>query len=77
MELQLSAEQEIFGDTTRKFLGEHMPVAGLRALRHDQAGFPPDYWRRGAGLGWTALLVSEQTLQDGSIRLQIAAGLPT
>jgi alkylation response protein AidB-like acyl-CoA dehydrogenase len=60
VELQLSAEQEIFGDTTRKFLDEHMPVAGLRALRHDPAGFPPDYWRRGAGLGWTALLVSEQ-----------------
>ena len=50
----------MFGDTTRKFLGEHMPVAGLRGLRHDPAGFPPDYWRRGAGLGWTALLVSEQ-----------------
>ena len=50
----------MFGDTTRKFLGEHMPVAGLRALRHDPAGFPPDYWRRGAGLGWAALLVGEQ-----------------
>ena len=60
MKLQLSSEQEIFADTTRKFLGEQMPVAGLRALRHDQAGFPSDYWRQGAGLGWTALLVGEQ-----------------
>jgi alkylation response protein AidB-like acyl-CoA dehydrogenase len=60
MELQLAAEQEMFAGTTRKFLAQHMPVAELRAMRHDPAGFPPDYWRRGAELGWTSLLVSEE-----------------
>jgi alkylation response protein AidB-like acyl-CoA dehydrogenase len=60
MKLQLSSEQQIFADSTRKFLGEHMPVAGLRALRDDPAGFPPAYWRGGAELGWTAVLVSEE-----------------
>ena len=32
----------------------------MRALRHDPAGFDPSYWRRGAELGWTSLLVSEE-----------------
>ena len=30
-------------------------------LRDDPAGFGPDYWRRGAELGWASLLVSEET----------------
>jgi alkylation response protein AidB-like acyl-CoA dehydrogenase len=58
--LQLAPEQEMFADTTRKFLLGHVPVAELRAMRHDPAGFRPDYWRRGAELGWTTLLVSEE-----------------
>jgi alkylation response protein AidB-like acyl-CoA dehydrogenase len=58
--LQLTSEQEIFADTTRTFLAGKVPVADLRAMRHDPAGFRPDYWRRGAELGWTALLVSAE-----------------
>jgi alkylation response protein AidB-like acyl-CoA dehydrogenase len=58
--LQLTSAQGIFADTTRKFLAGKVPVADLRAMRHDPAGFRPDYWRRGAELGWTALLVSAE-----------------
>jgi len=29
-------------------------------LREDTAGYDADYWRRGAELGWTSLLVSEE-----------------
>ena len=60
MELTLSSEQEMFADTTRKFLDEQMPATRLRALRADPAGYPAEYWRRGAELGWTALLASER-----------------
>ncbi len=35
-------------------------MAELRRLRDDPAGFDPTYWRRGAELGWTSLLVSEE-----------------
>jgi alkylation response protein AidB-like acyl-CoA dehydrogenase len=59
MLLQLSSEQEFFRDTTARFLVEHAPVAALRRLRDDAAGFGREYWRRGAELGWTSLLVSE------------------
>jgi len=59
MLLELSSEQELFRDTTARFLEEHANVTGLRRLRHDPAGFASDYWRRGVELGWTSLLVSE------------------
>lgn len=60
MLLELSSEQEFFQRTTAKFLDGQVPVAELRRLRDDPAGFANDYWRRGAELGWTSLLVSEQ-----------------
>lgn len=59
MRLQLTEEQAFFKRTTAKFLTETVPVAELRRLRDDPAGFDPAYWRRGADLGWTSLLVDE------------------
>jgi alkylation response protein AidB-like acyl-CoA dehydrogenase len=64
MLLTLSSEQEFFQGTTARFLEEHAPVAELRRLRDDQAGFGSSYWRRGAELGWTSLLVAER---DGGV----------
>jgi alkylation response protein AidB-like acyl-CoA dehydrogenase len=60
MLLNLTTEQEFFRDTTAKFLDEQAPVEELRRLREDPAGFDARYWQRGAELGWTSLLVSEQ-----------------
>ena len=59
MELELSEEQAFFHETTRKFLVAECPVTTVRALESDPAGFTPEYWRRGAELGWTTLLVPE------------------
>jgi alkylation response protein AidB-like acyl-CoA dehydrogenase len=59
MLLELTSDQEFFRETTAKFLGAECPVAELRAKRDDPAGFDPSYWRQGAELGWTSLLVSE------------------
>jgi alkylation response protein AidB-like acyl-CoA dehydrogenase len=58
--VELSPDQEFFRETTAKFLKAQAPVAAVRALRHDEAGFTPEYWRQGAELGWTSLLVSEE-----------------
>jgi alkylation response protein AidB-like acyl-CoA dehydrogenase len=60
MELELTADQEFFTDTTRKFLHDKATPTDLRALRHDPIGYSPDYWRQGAELGWTSLLISEE-----------------
>jgi alkylation response protein AidB-like acyl-CoA dehydrogenase len=59
MLLALSSDQELFSETTAKLLDELVPVGELRVLRDDPAGFDPGYWRRGAELGWTSLLVGE------------------
>jgi alkylation response protein AidB-like acyl-CoA dehydrogenase len=60
MELDLTDDQELFFQTTAKFLDEEASPDDLRALRHDPTGFSPAYWRQGAELGWTSLLVSEE-----------------
>ena len=59
MLLSLSPDQSFFRETTARFLTERVPTSRLRQLRDDPAGFDADYWRRGAELGWTSLLVSE------------------
>ena len=60
MLLNLSEDQEFFRETTDRFLNELVPPDAVRALRHDETGFDRTYWRRGAELGWTSLLVSEE-----------------
>jgi alkylation response protein AidB-like acyl-CoA dehydrogenase len=53
----LSEDQEFFRDTTQRFLAEHATASGLRERRDDPTGFDHGYWRQGAELGWTSLLV--------------------
>lgn len=60
MLLTMSSDQELFLETTAKLLDELVPVGELRRLRDDPVGFDRDYWRRGAELGWTSLLVGEE-----------------
>ena len=59
MQLDLSSDQEFFRETTARFLEDLVPVATVRDLMDDPQGFADDYWRRGAELGWTSLLVDE------------------
>ncbi|HEY3942160.1 MAG TPA: acyl-CoA dehydrogenase family protein [Acidimicrobiales bacterium] len=59
MLLDITSDQDFLQETTRKYIEAECAVATIRALRHDSAGFDPEYWRRGAELGWTSLLVAE------------------
>ena len=59
MELELSEEQGFFLETTRRFLAAEAPMPVVRSLETEPAGFAVDYWRRGAELGWTSMLVPE------------------
>src|SRR6476469_8134618 len=74
MEVTLSDDQEFFRDTTRKFLESECPIVKVRELAASDAGFERDYWRQGAELGWTSLLVPED-LGGGSISGSGAADL--
>jgi alkylation response protein AidB-like acyl-CoA dehydrogenase len=66
MELQLDGDQELLVETTRRFLRAESPLTKVRELHEDEVGFEADYWRRGAELGWTSMLVPE-ALGGGSI----------
>jgi len=59
VQLHLDPDQLLFRDTVRKFLSKEMPVARVRELADDPAGFDREWWRRGAEMGWTAFLVPE------------------
>jgi alkylation response protein AidB-like acyl-CoA dehydrogenase len=59
LELQLSDDQVLFRDTTRRFLEDSCPLTEVRRLADEPSGFDRGWWRKGAELGWTSLLVPE------------------
>jgi alkylation response protein AidB-like acyl-CoA dehydrogenase len=60
VDLDLTPDQQLLRDTTRKFLHATVPLTAVRALAENGAGFDPGWWQRGAELGWTSLLVDER-----------------
>ena len=57
----LTSDQSLLRDTTARFLADQVPLSKLRKDRHHPAGFDPDYWKSGAEIGWTSLLVAEES----------------
>ena len=58
MDLCLTDDQRMLQETTRRYLGDSCPLTTVRAWAGDEAGgFPREWWRQGAALGWTSLLV--------------------
>jgi alkylation response protein AidB-like acyl-CoA dehydrogenase len=55
-----NADQDLFAETTRKFLEAECPSPKLRELGSTESGFDSELWRRGAELGWTSLVVPEE-----------------
>ena len=60
MDLDLTDDQDLFLDTTRKFLTASWPVSAVRALIDDSTGFDRKVWATGAELGWTSMLVPDE-----------------
>jgi len=61
MLLDLTPDQEFFRETTAKFLADQVPAELLQRMAGTvPADWEAGYWRRGAELGWTSLLVSEE-----------------
>jgi alkylation response protein AidB-like acyl-CoA dehydrogenase len=61
MQLDLTPDEEFFRQTTDKFLADQVPASLLQRFGGTvPPDFEADYWRRGAELGWTSLLVSEE-----------------
>jgi alkylation response protein AidB-like acyl-CoA dehydrogenase len=59
-------EIDLFASTTRAFLDREMPISRVRELHAQNMHFEREWWRRGAELGWTSLLVPDE-LGGGSV----------
>ena len=60
VDLGLTLDQELLRDATRQFLRDSAPLATVRKWASLPAGYPAEWWRRGAELGWTTLLVRDE-----------------
>ncbi len=60
MEVTLTDDQQFFADTTSRFLATECPISEVRRLAATGDGYEDRYWRQGAELGWTSLLVPEE-----------------
>jgi alkylation response protein AidB-like acyl-CoA dehydrogenase len=60
VDLELTDDQDLFLDTTRRFLTANWPVSAVRTLIDDPAGFDRKAWATGAELGWTSMLVPDE-----------------
>ncbi|HYF47190.1 MAG TPA: acyl-CoA dehydrogenase [Acidimicrobiales bacterium] len=78
MLLSPTPDQQLLRETTARFLDGAVPPGEVRRLRDDPVGYDPVYWRQGAELGWTSLLVPEaagggSVSDDGLIDLTLVA----
>ncbi|MET0196796.1 MAG: acyl-CoA dehydrogenase family protein [Rhodococcus fascians] len=60
MELTLSEDQELFHETTVRFIEAELPIAATRQLHDDPIGFERPWWKSAAELGWFTMLVPEE-----------------
>jgi len=60
VKLDLSPDQELVRDTTRRFLAERAPLTEVRRLFDDPLGYDRSWWRQAAELGWASMLVPEE-----------------
>jgi alkylation response protein AidB-like acyl-CoA dehydrogenase len=61
VDLRLSDDQQLFRETTRKFLESTCPLETVRRLADaEPAGFERKWWKQGAELGWVSMLVPEE-----------------
>lgn len=60
MDLLLDDDQELFRATSRRFIGDVLPLAAVRAMGDDGTDVEPGYLTRAAELGWFTMLVPEE-----------------
>ncbi len=60
MDIDLSEDQELFRETTARFIDERCPIATVRAMADDLLLRDPGVLRASGELGWYALFVPEK-----------------
>ncbi|MCU1454180.1 MAG: hypothetical protein JWN46_2326 [Acidimicrobiales bacterium] len=59
MQLDLTDDQELFRETTVRFIESELPVSRTRLLHDHELGYERAWLRKSAELGWLAMLVPE------------------
>jgi alkylation response protein AidB-like acyl-CoA dehydrogenase len=60
MDLELTDDQQLYYETTVRFIETELPVARTRDLHDDPRGYDEKWLRNTAELGWFAMLVPEE-----------------
>lgn len=60
MDLELTDDQQLFAQTTARFIETELPITKTRELHVDPRGYDEKWLRRSAELGWFAMLVPEE-----------------
>lgn len=72
MDLSFSEEQEMLRKSARDFLDEKCKKSLVKAMEHDERGYPPELWAEMAGLGWQGLVLPEEYGGSGMSFLDLA-----
>jgi alkylation response protein AidB-like acyl-CoA dehydrogenase len=59
MDIELTDDQQLFHETTVRFIESELPITRVRELHDDPIGFDRSWLRASAELGWYAMLVPE------------------
>jgi alkylation response protein AidB-like acyl-CoA dehydrogenase len=60
VELDLTEDQTLFRDTSRRFIEEQCPLSVIRTLITSERGMSDEYFAVAGQLGWFSLLVAEE-----------------
>jgi alkylation response protein AidB-like acyl-CoA dehydrogenase len=57
--LDVTDDQAVFAETTERYLARSADIGAVRAAAESDTGYERSWWRQGAEIGWTSLLVPE------------------
>ena len=60
MQLDLTEDQQLFHETTVRFIETELPLDATRALHDEPLGYDRSWLRKSAELGWFSMLVPEE-----------------
>ncbi|HKV55277.1 MAG TPA: acyl-CoA dehydrogenase family protein [Candidatus Binataceae bacterium] len=66
MDLSLSENQRMLGESVRSFMERRAPRGKIVALQQSETGYEPETWKTIAELGWLGLLIPERYAGGGA-----------
>lgn len=60
MDLNFTESQKLLQTSARDFFQKECPKSLVREMEKDEKGYPPQLWKKMAGLGWMGLIIPEK-----------------